>query len=369
MLKLSAACIAALILLQSPASFAQAAPASAVASAMDAAARAQVIDALVTQLDAYYVFPDVAASIGKALRDKQQRGGYDGAVRPQDFAAVLTADLREFGHDLHLGVRFSEAPQPPLPDATDHPSPADEARIVARVKELKYGIGTVEKLPGNIGYLEMRGFAPIKYVDHAITAAMTQLADSDALIIDMRGNGGGDPAGVAFLTSYLFDKRTHLNDLYWREGNRTQEFWTTEVMPGKKYGQQKPVYVLTSPRTFSGGEEFSYNLQQLKRATLIGETTGGGANPGAGRQLNPHFTVFVPSGRAINPITKTNWEHTGVVPHVKVAASDALVTAQKMALEQLASAATDPQRAASLRARGAELDRQPASPPQRKGSN
>jgi C-terminal processing protease CtpA/Prc len=154
----------------------------------------------------------------------------------------------------------------------------------------------------------------------------------------MRANGGGDPAGVAFLTSYLFDKRTHLNDLYWREGDRTEEFWTREDVPGKKFGQQKAVYVLTSPRTFSGAEEFSYNLQQLGRATLVGETTGGGANPGRSRQLTPTMHVFVPNGKAINPITKTNWEHTGVVPDVKVPASDALATAQKMALEKLSAA-------------------------------
>jgi hypothetical protein len=336
MLKRTAICLASLILLQSPIALAQ-------APALDAAARGQVIDALVRELKAYYVFPDVAGKIEVALRDKQKRGGYDGAVRAQDLADMLTTDLREVGHDMHLGVRTSDKPLPPMTAAA--PSPEDEARFLARAKELNYGIGKVEKLPGNIGYLEMHGFGPVKYVDKAISAAMTQLADCDALIVDMRANGGGDPAGVAFLTSYLFDKRTHLNDLYWREGDRTEEYWTREDVPGKKYGQQKAVYVLTSPRTFSGAEEFSYNLQQLKRATLVGETTGGGANPGRGRQLTPYFSVFVPNGRAINPITKTNWEHTGVVPDVKVPAADALVTAQKMALDKL------------------------AAPPSRKGSN
>jgi hypothetical protein len=365
--KLVPICIASLLLV-SPAVFAQSASPAAAdsvadgrAPALDAAARAQVIDALAHELNARYVFPEVARKIEAAVRDKQQRGGYDGAVRAQDFAAMLTADLREAAHDLHLVVRGSDTVLPPFPDAARTPTAEDEARIVARVKELKYGIGAVEKLPGNIGYLDMRGFAPIKYVDKALGAAMTELADSDALIVDMRKNGGGDPAGVAFLTSYLFDKRTHLNDLYFREGERTQEFWTLDELPGKKYGQQKPVYVLTSSRTFSGGEEFSYNLKQLGRATLVGETTGGGANPGGVRQLGPHFSVFVPDGRAINPITHTNWEHTGVVPHVKVPAADALLVAQSMALEKLASSTKDGQRGAQLRARIDELARQRAS--------
>jgi hypothetical protein len=364
MLKLATTCIA--LLLPCAANLAHAAPNDVVenrALVLDAAARAQVIDALARELNARYVFPEVATKIEAALRDKLKRGGYDGAVRAQDFAAMLTADLREVGHDLHLGVRGSDTPLPPLPDAGRTPSPEDEARILARVKELKYGIGGIEKLPGNIGYLDMRAFGPVRYVDKALGAAMTDLADTDALIVDMRRNGGGDPASVAFLTSYLFDKRTHLNDLYFRDGDRTEQFWTTVDVPGKKYGQRKDVYVLTSPRTFSGGEEFSYNLQQLKRATLVGETTGGGANPGGSRQLGPYFTVFVPNGRAINPITKTNWEHTGVAPDVKVPAPDALVAAQKMALEKLAAVAGDSQHAASLRARMAELDQQRSSAP------
>jgi hypothetical protein len=332
------------------------APCSAQSTDLDAAARAQVIDSLVRQLNAYYVFPEVAGKIERRLRDKQQRGEYDDFVSPGDLASVLTADLQGISHDLHLNVRASDTPAPPRP-AISAPSAEDEARMLERMKTMNYGIGKLEKLPGNIGFLEMRGFAPAKYAGKAISAAMTELADSDALIIDMRGNGGGDPAGVAYLTSYLFDKRTHLNDLYWREGDRTEEFWTDENVPGKKYGQQKDVYVLTGARTFSGGEEFCYNLKQLKRATLIGQATGGGANPGRGRQLTPYFSAFVPNGRAINPISKTNWEGTGVVPDVTVPAPEALLVAQKMALKKLASAATDPQRAQLLRVRLAELEK------------
>ncbi|WLI89023.1 S41 family peptidase [Massilia sp. R2A-15] len=356
MFRLSAICVATLLL--APAAFAQDTPrvdTVAQAPTLDAAARAQVIDALVRHLNDYYVFPDVAAKIEVALRDKQKRGAYDGLVRRQDFAEALTADVRAAGNDLHLGVRASDTPMAPEP-ARDKTGPApDEARMLARMKELNYGLGGIEKLPGNIGYLEVRGFVPVKHAEQALTAAMTQLADCDALIVDLRRNGGGDPAGVAFLTSYLFDQRTHLNDLHWREGNRTEEFWTRADVPGKKFGQQKPVYVLTSSKTFSGGEEFSNNLKVLQRATLVGETTGGGANPGRGHQLTPYFSAFIPNGRAINPITKTSWEHTGVAPDVKVAASDALAVAQKMALEKLAAAASDPQHAKSLRATAAAL--------------
>jgi hypothetical protein len=150
------------------------------------------------------------------------------------------------------------------------------------------------------------------------------------------------------VTSYLFDKPTHLNDIYWRPTNKTTEFWTREKVAGTRYGM-KDVFVLTSRRTFSGAEEFSYNLKNLKRATIIGETTGGGAHPVDFRRINEHFGVGVPAGRAINPITKTNWEGTGVAPDVDVPAAQALMTAQVMALKAVASKNTDPGRANRLK--------------------
>jgi C-terminal processing protease CtpA/Prc len=167
----------------------------------------------------------------------------------------------------------------------------------------------------------------------AATEAMSKVADTDALIIDLRDNGGGQPAMVAYISSYLFDQRTHLNDIWDRRTDRTQEFWTRNV-PGKKYGGTKPVFVLTARRTFSGAEEFSYNLKSLKRATIIGETTGGGAHPVSPHRINSHFTIGVPFARAINPITKTNWEGAGVAPDIKVPASDALETARRMISEK-----------------------------------
>jgi C-terminal processing protease CtpA/Prc len=159
---------------------------------------------------------------------------------------------------------------------------------------------------------------------------MTFLAGTRAMIIDLRQNGGGSPKMVALISSYLFDRRTHLNDLWTRSTNATEEFWTQDSVAGRRFGGEKPVFVLTSTNTFSGAEEFTYNLKALKRATIVGETTGGGAHPVRGRRIDEHFMIGVPFARAINPVTRTNWEGVGVEPDTKVLAGEALKTALKL---------------------------------------
>jgi C-terminal processing protease CtpA/Prc len=139
---------------------------------------------------------------------------------------------------------------------------------------------------------------------------------------------------IAFISTYLFDEPTHLNDLYNRKEDSTTQYWTLPYVPGKRLSD-KPVFVLTSNRTFSGAEEFSYNLKNLKRATIIGETTGGGAHPVSGHRIDDHFMIGVPFARAVNPIAGTNWERTGVTPDVEVPAAEALDVAKKMASEQI----------------------------------
>jgi C-terminal processing protease CtpA/Prc len=170
---------------------------------------------------------------------------------------------------------------------------------------------------------------------------MNFLANVDAIVFDLRDNGGGHPAMIALISTYLFDQPTHLNDIWTRKTGATQQYWTLPVVPGKRLAAA-PAFVLTSSRTFSGAEEFSYNLKNLKRATIVGETTGGGAHPVRGERIDDRFVIGVPFARAINPITLTNWEGIGVVPDVKVAAADALTTAQKLATEELAKRRSAP---------------------------
>ena len=239
------------------------------------AERRQVVDSLSRSLERMYVLPEVGNRMAADLRTRAGKGEYDGLNDGRAFADKLTADMRAIGHDGHLNVRFTEGADNFL---NEKPSKEEEARRKLWARARNYGFDKVERLPGNIGYLEVRGFMPVELMRETAIAAMRFLGNTDALIIDLRRNGGGEPAAVALLTSWLFPKgkKVHLNDLYWREGNRTESFYTDPKLDVPRF--DGPVYVLTSNRTFSAAEEFTYNLKQLKRATQVGETTGGGAN-------------------------------------------------------------------------------------------
>ena len=309
---------------------------------IDAATRAAVIDGALKALNDTYVFPDVAKKMESAIRERQQRKEYDSITSAREFAEKLTSHLQDVSHDKHLRVRYRAEKLPPERE-NDEPSKDELEQQRAYAARMNFGFEKVERLPGNIGYLKFNGFMPPALMGDTAAAAMNFLANTEGLIIDLRENGGGDPAAVALISSYLFSPEpVHLNDLYWRPANETHQWWTLPYVPGKRL-TGKDVYILTSSHTFSAAEEFTYNLKNLKRATIVGETTGGGAHPGGPRRINDHFFVNVPSGRAINPISKTNWEGTGVEPDVKVSAGRALKTAHLMALEKQIPTLTNPQ--------------------------
>jgi hypothetical protein len=306
--------------------------APAVSTRIDAATRARVVDRAAALLDSFYVLPDVAKRMGDSVRARLARGAYDEYDSGMSFAARLDDDLGTIAHDKHLGLRYSPRAMPARPSTGAPPGPtADEiARQRRDLEEDNCAFQKVERLEGNVGYLKFDAFLDADICAPTIVAAMTFVSGTRALIIDLRQNGGGSPKTVALVASYLFDRRTHLNDLWTRSTDSTEQFWTRDTLSGRRFGGEKPVFVLTSSRTFSGGEEFTYDLKTLKRATIVGETTGGGAHPVRGRRIDDHFMIGVPFARAINPITHTNWEGVGVEPDVKVPAADALAEALKL---------------------------------------
>ena len=309
---------------------------------VDKATSTQVVARAVEELQKSYVFPDVAARMKSAMEDHLKRGDYDRVTSARELSRLLTTHLQEISHDKHLRVNFSPEPIP-LRREQSQPTADEVARFREQGRRINWGFEKLERLEGNVGYIDLRGFMPATESGPTVIAAMNFLSNVDALIVDLRKNGGGDPATVALLTTYLFSDEdvVHLNSLYWRPSDSTHQWWTLPYVPGKRLAGV-PVYVLTARRTFSAAEEFTYNLKSLKRATIVGETTGGGAHPGGGVRLTEHFGMFVPSGRAINPITQKNWEGTGVEPHVAVTAELALKTAHLDALQKLVSKASDP---------------------------
>ena len=308
---------------------------------VDAATRAEVIEGTLRNLNEYYVYPDLAAKMAAAIRERQQRHAYDQITSARALAEALTAHLLEVGHDKHLSVRYSANVLPPQQSPAP-PGPEDVERMRGVMAQMNFGFEKVERLAGNIGYVDLRGFLPPEMMGDTAAAAMSFLSNTDALIIDLRQNGGGSPDGVALLATYLVPPQpVRLNDIYNRVSDQTHQYWSLPYVPGKRF-TGKDVYLLTSSRTFSGAEDFAYALKNLKRVTIVGEVTGGGAHPVGPRRINDHFVAMVPFGRSISVITNTDWEGVGVEPDVKVPAERALATAHLAALEKRTATVADP---------------------------
>jgi hypothetical protein len=293
---------------------------------IDEQARKQLIAVLSTKLADSYVIGDLAEKMATALRSAEARNEYAGIRDGEALAKRLSDDLRSISQDQHLSVFY----RPDKPQ-TASPSPAGEQPR----ERYNFGFYRVERLRANIGYLDLRGFSNGKGAEENAAAAMTLLASTDAVIIDLRENGGGSTGAVTFVASYFFPNTVHLTDIYYRDEDRTAEFRTNPSVPGKHLTSQD-VYILTSARTWSAAEDFCYALKNLKRATLIGERTAGGAHSGRGlTQLTPGFSAFIPVGRSLSPVTKSNRERVGVEPDISVPAAQAPNEAHIVALRRL----------------------------------
>ncbi|MET7346115.1 S41 family peptidase [Streptomyces sp. NPDC005547] len=289
-----------------------------------------VIDEIVRLLTEHYVFPGIAGQLAELLQKRLAEGAYTGA-EAEELARLVTEDLQSVNGDRHLSLQYH---------ADQVPAKKGAAVLESIRKDFDTSLGgvpRVELLDGGVAVLELAPMLfPLEWAAEPLSAALTLASRAQALIVDLRGNRGGDPDAVAFVCSHLLNERTHLNSMYWREGERTEQSWSQPHVFGARFGGSKPLYVLTSNHTFSAAEELAYDLQQLGRAAVVGEHTRGGAHPREGWTVHPHLEASIPIGRAINPVSGTNWEGAGVQPDVPCAAADALERAHTLARAELA---------------------------------
>jgi retinol-binding protein 3 len=328
---------------------------------IDARTKAAVIESLAVAVRDLYVFPEKGATLAKILRQRQAKHEYDHITSSKKFADSLLAHMQACTHDLHMRVHYRYEPLPAPSAAEAHgPDPEERRRQLEGERLRNFGFERVQRLPGNVGYLDLRFFSDLPEAHATAIAAMNFLANSDAIIIDVRRNGGGDPNLLQTVLTYFVapGDRLHINDFYRREGDRTEQSWSAANVPGPRLNG-KPLLVLVSGNTGSCAEEFAYDVQTHKLGTLYGATTGGAANPGEMVRLSEHLAAFIATGRAVNPVTKTNWEGVGVKPDVAVAPEDALREAHVAALNRLLESAQDDERKALL---GRAIERAKATP-------
>ena len=300
---------------------------------VDAAERRRVIDGAVANLKRYYDHPEVGQKVADALLAYESRGDDNEATDADTFAVVLNQQMLDVSHDAQLRIRYYVNGVPAEPAG---PTAEALAQYRAELEENNCFFSKVQVLPHKIGYLKLDSFPDPAICGATAAKAMASLNGTNAIIFDLRDNAGGYPKMVALVAGYLFDHPTHLNDMYTygRAESSIEESWTPAPVAGNRLAD-KPAYVLTSRTTFSGAEEFSYDLKMLKRATIVGEPTSGRGHIPIGRKIDDHFEIRVPDRRPINPISKTDWDGTGVLPDVQVKAADALETAVKLAEAKL----------------------------------
>jgi hypothetical protein len=304
-------------------------------TSLEKSTKAAIIDWMCLKLNEIYVFPDVSKKMEEYLKTKLKNGDYDSITDPKTFMRVLRNDLIKISHDRHFNVVY--APESSV--QMERPDPEEEKkREEQRIRQLEYDnyyFKKVEQLDGNVGYIRFDGFADTLYAGDTAVAALQFLKNCDAIIIDLRYNGGGGPDMIQLILSYFFKERTYINSWYIRREDKTDQSWTSTYVPGKKL-LDTDLYILTSSRTFSAAEEFIYDLKNLDRATLVGETTGGGGHMVTFERNDELKIEFkIPFNRAVNPYSGDNWEAKGIEPHVKCQAEEALDKAYVLALEKI----------------------------------
>jgi hypothetical protein len=299
--------------------------------------RAQAIEDIATGFETIYVIPEVGQAVARDLRARLQRGDYAHITASRALAEVLSAHIDAVCHDPHTEVAYFEDDQLAVRPAQD-PAAARASEDARRARALAANAGFAEpkRLDGNIALIRFDSFYAAAYAAPIVERIMGGAADADALILDLRQNGGGAPDLIPVIASYLFDDTPiHLYDQFSRRDGTHVQAWTDPALPGKRFGSAKPVYILTSKETFSAAENLAYTLQQLKRAQVVGERTPGGAHGAFGKPVTSHLVPMIATKRTVNAVTKSDWNRIGVMPDVAVAADDALASALARAREDV----------------------------------
>jgi C-terminal processing protease CtpA/Prc len=309
---------------------------------VDATTRDRLVAFVAQRVGERYVNPAVGLRVSGEVMALHRAGRYGALGNASALTDTLTADLRRIGGDSHLQVVFSVRPRPM--SAGGAPSPDETRRQREAAAARNFGWHRVERLDGNVGYIEVGRFEPLDDAGPVMAAAMQFLSNTDALIVDLQTNGGGHAQTVNAFVSYFLPPGTHVSTLHRRDPADSVRAVTDDVLPAPRY-LDRPVFVLTAARTYSGAEGFTYGLRMRGRATVVGERTRGGANPGEWQQMNEHFAVFVPTARVADGVTGGNWEGTGIQPDIAAAPRDGLAMAHASALEKLLAERPDSPRA------------------------
>jgi hypothetical protein len=289
------------------------------------------VDQVVTNLETAaknYVFPDIAVQLQQTI--ESHRAQYRSVSDTNALADRLTADMRAVGHDQHLLVTFGEE----LAVQKD-PTPEEKAHAQEFDRSSGYGVRSSRRLPGNVGYIDLAYFSPDSNAGAAIAATMRVVSGTDALIIDLRKNGGGSGDTMTTFASYFYDDVTQMSSIVEHIGGQTHErqHWTARYVEGPRY-LDRPVFILTSRRTHSAAEVFAYDLKNSHHATVVGERTSGDATSGSGEiNVGYGFSAFIANGQTVSPITHTNYIQVGVQPDVEIAQAGALLAAYTRALK------------------------------------
>jgi len=314
--------------------------ANAQPSTVDKAKQEATIKSVINLLKEKYAYPEIALKMEADLVMRQRRGDYEGITDGRKFAERVTADLRALFDDKHLKLSYSETAIPERSAKAGEPTEAEIEAAKSRQSRENFGVVKAEILKGNVGYLQINYFAPLGWVSDTYSAAFNYLAHTDALVIDVRQNGGSmDINTIPFFCSYLFDAPVIIGDITTRDTKETRQLWTYAKVPGNKY-LGKSVFVLTSARTASGAEGFVAALKRLKRATLVGQTTAGATMPGMSHRVNENFSIWISTGRSSS--AKAENENKGVVPDLEIDPANAQTAAHAKALEQIAATTADP---------------------------